>query len=172
MSRSSFLTFAVAVSLFAPAPASGEAPLAADPIAFFEGRTVGEGRLSAMMRKTRGVTVSSVGRVEPDGTLVVDQIVGEEGKPPRDRSWRIRAVSPGRYEGALTDATGPVTGTLTGDRLQLDFAIKGGLTVRQSLTFTADRMTAQNRMVVRKWGMKVATLEETIRKLEPTATAH
>lgn len=171
MDHRRIVSLALAASLVIPAAARGETPSQADPLAFFEGRTAGDGRIAAMMGRSRAVTVSSAGRVEPDGTLVVDQIVTEQGKPPRDRAWRIRETAPGRYVGTMTDATSPIAGKLERDRLTLDFRIKGGLAVRQSLTFASDGMSARNVMVVSKWGMKVARLDETIRRLDPPTIA-
>ncbi len=43
--------------------------------------------------------------------------------------------------------------------------MKGGLRVDQWLTLLRDARIAQNRMIVRKLGIAVATLDETIRKV-------
>lgn len=135
-----------------------------DAIAFFSGVSQGDGRLKIVMKGTRPVRVRSTGRVANDGTLILDQRIVEGNKPPRDRQWRIRAVAPGRYAGTLTDAVGPMTGTASGDRLHLAFRMKGGLKVDQRLTLAGDRRSARNIMTVRKFGITVARLDETIRK--------
>ena len=133
---------------------------------FFAGRTQGEGVLNVMMSGRRSVRVSSVGRREADGWIALDQDIAEEGKPARSRSWRLREVAPGRYSGTLTDAEGPVTGAATGNRLHLSFRMRGGMDVDQWLTLAADRRSARNVLRVRKFGMTVAALDETIRKLD------
>lgn len=42
--------------------------------------------------------------------------------------------------------------------------MKGGMRVDQWLTLSADGQVAQNHLIVRKLGVTIATLEETIRK--------
>jgi hypothetical protein len=44
--------------------------------------------------------------------------------------------------------------------------MKGGLGVDQQLTLQGDGRTLLNRMRVKKFGLEVATLKETIRKLD------
>ncbi len=137
------------------------------PVAqFFTGRTQGEGVLKVMMSGSRKVQVSSRGRREADGWIALDQTVREEGKPARTRSWRLREVAPGRYAGTLSDAAGPVTGRATGDRLHLSFTMRGGLDAEQWLTLAPGGRSARNVMVVSKFGVPVAALEETIRRVD------
>ncbi len=129
---------------------------------FFTGRTEGRATLRVIMRKPTPVAVHGMGRVESDGTLVLDQIVGEAGKPPKKRQWRIRETSPDHYAGTLSDATGGVTGVARGDHLVLRFTMKGGFRAKQFLTLRPDGQSAHNVMVVRKMGMTVAVLDEVI----------
>lgn len=133
---------------------------------FFNGRTEGAGQLRKMFGKRQPVRVRGRGRLEADGTLVLDQTVERPGMPSKDRQWRIRETSPGRYTGTLSDATGPVTGVVTGNRLQLSFRMKGGLDAQQALTLAPDGRSAHNILTVRKFGMVVATLDETITRLD------
>jgi len=134
-----------------------------DPLVFFDGLSRGEGRLKVAMRAGRLVDVRSEGHREGK-TLVLEQRVEEEGEPARDRTWRITEVSPGRYTGTLSDAAGPVTGETRGNRLHLSFRMKGGLKADQWLTLAPDGRSAHNIMKVRKLGITVATLDETIRR--------
>jgi hypothetical protein len=138
---------------------------AIDPIVFFTGRTEGEGTLSvAMQERPVTVRVRGIGRVDPDGTLVLDQRVREGSKPVKERQWRIRQIAPGRYAGTLSDADGPVSGELVGERLHLRFKMKGGLTADQWLALDPGGNSVRNVMTVRKLGVRVATLDETIRR--------
>ncbi|RZM32067.1 MAG: DUF3833 family protein [Sphingomonas sp.] len=132
---------------------------------FFAGRLDGLGTLKIVLHAPTTTHVSSVGHVVADGTLVLDQHIEQQGKPARDRQWRIRPLGNGRYTGTLTDASGPVTGEVEGNRLHLDFPMKGGVRVDQWLTLSSDAQVAQNHLIVRKLGVTVATLDETIRKL-------
>lgn len=129
---------------------------------FFTGKTEGRATLRVIMRKPAPVAVHGMGRVESDGTLVLDQIVEQAGKPLKKRQWRIRETSPDHYVGTLSDATGGVTGVVRGDKLVLRFTMKGGFRAKQFLTLRPDRKSAHNVMVVRKIGMTVAVLDEVI----------
>ncbi|KQU53206.1 hypothetical protein ASG67_10360 [Sphingomonas sp. Leaf339] len=136
-----------------------------DALRFFNGKTEGKGRFKVVLRAGHDVHVQGHGRMEGD-TLILDQIVTREGTAPKPRQWRIREVSPGRYTGTLTDAKGAITGETTGDRLHLAFTSTGGFKVEQWLTLAADGRSAQNRLTAKKFGITVATLDETIRKLD------
>lgn len=156
--------------LLGGAGAAEAAPAAAAPafnvVRFFEGRTEGQARLKVIFKPQRGVRVQSRGRVQPDGTLVLVQDIHEEGKPARTREWRMREVSPGRFSGTLTDAVGPVTGETQANRFHLRYPMKGGFQAEQWLTLQRDGRTVQNLLHVTKLKVRVATLEETIRKLD------
>ena len=168
MTPQSSLRAATMLALAAMPPVASPA-IAAPPNAFaqfFSGRTEGAGRLKIMMRRAVDVRVKSVGRIDRDGTLVLSQVVNEGAKPARSRTWRVRELSPGRFAGTLSDARGPVTGEVAGGRLHLAFTGTDGNGYQQWISFAADGRSARNTLTVRKYGMNVATLEETIRKLD------
>ena len=98
------------------------------------------------------------------GELVLDQVVTEGDKPLRQRQWRLTEVAPGRYEGTLSEAIGPVEARAEGNRLVITFTIKGGFAVRQELTLAPDGRSAANVLKVKKLGMTLAVLSEDIRK--------
>jgi hypothetical protein len=110
--------------------------------------------------------VESTGRSEADGSMSVRQTIAQGSKPPRVREWRIRSVSPGRYAGTLTDARGPVTAEKRGNALRIRFTMKGGLEAEQWLALQPGGRSAANVLHVRKFGLVVARLDETIRKLD------
>lgn len=161
------ILFALMLSACVPLPQQEAVNRAAPPfpvMTFFEGRTQGEGRLKILFRSAQAIRVESQSRQLADGTLLVEQRIQQQGKPLRTREWRIREVAPGHYAGALSDAAGPVSGTAEGGRLHLRFAMKGGLQADQWLTLAKDGRSAHNVMAVRKFGITVATLDETIRR--------
>ena len=151
------------------APRLPAAPVAAapqpvfDPLTFFTGTLTGEARLAKLFSKTVPVRVESNGRVV-DGALHLHQVVHEGDKPARERDWVIRQTGPGRYAGTLSDAAGPITGVVEGNRLILDFEMDGGLKAHQVLTLSSDGQRARNVMTIRKLGLRVAVLTEDIRK--------
>jgi Protein of unknown function (DUF3833) len=133
---------------------------------FFTGRTEGNGTLIVMMHGSRSVRVSGVGHRAADGAIGLEQSVEEQGKPARTRRWSLHEVAPGRFAGTLSEAAGPVTGTASGNRLHLSFAMRGGMQADQWLTLAADGRSTHNILRVSKLGLTVATLDETIRKLD------
>ena len=151
-----------------PPPATSSNPAAQrfDPIAFFDGRTEGDGRLKVAMSGSRRVHVAGEGRTAADGALTLVQRIEQEGKARRTRQWRLRPAGGGRYAGELTDAVGPVSGIVDRDRLHIRFAAKRGLGVEQWLTLEPGGRTVRNHLIVRKLGVVVATLDETIRKID------
>lgn len=153
------LTLLAVLCLAAPATAGF------DPIAFFKGKSQGEGVLKIIFQAPKTISVDSEGMSEPDGTLVLVQKVQEEGKAPRLRSWRLRRTSPTRFEGTLTDAAGPVVVDLIGGKARIRYTMKNRMSVEQWLTETSPR-TVANQMKVRRFGVIVARFDETIRKLD------
>jgi hypothetical protein len=165
--RAFLFTAPLFLAAFAPAPPQAASAMEAfDAIRFFNGKTEGQGVLKVALRSPTTLRVQSRGQIETDGTLSVRQVVSEGDKPARTREWRIRELSPGRYSGTLSDAAGPVAGEATGNRLHLRFRMKGGLDAEQWLTLAPGGRSVNNVMRVRKFGITVASLDETIRKLE------
>lgn len=150
------------LALLAAAPAAPTAPEH-----FFVGRTEGVGIVRMIMAGTHKVRDSSRGRLDKSGALILEQIVEEEGKPARRRSWRLVRAGGNRITGTISDAIGPVTGEIRGNVLHLKYrAREANAQVEQWITLHPNGRTASNRMVFRKWGLKAATLESTIRKLD------
>ena len=90
----------------------------------------------------------------------------QAGKPERVRRWNLRPISATRLTGTLSDATSPVSGELSGNRLHLAYRMKGGLAAEQFLYLQPDERTLLNRMTVRKFGLVVARVDERIFKSE------
>lgn len=133
-----------------------------DPVAFFTGRTTGEGRLKKLFTASQATHVVSVGKVDAGGALVLDQTVRIEGDKDRVRQWRLRKVSPARYEGTLSDARGPVVATLERGVLHIAYSDKDGFAFRQQVTLAPGGRQAHNVMKVRRFGLTIATVDETI----------
>lgn len=144
-------------------PPAGSAAL--EPTVFFAGRTHGDGELNKLFSRPVKVSVDSVGRMQDD-TLILDQTIREGDKPPRVRHWTMRRVVQNVYSGTLTEAIGPVRVTLAGAHADIRYTMKGGLHVKQQLALQTDGKTVLNRLEVMKFGAPVATLTETIRKLD------
>lgn len=161
-----YLTTLPLVLATACVPAPPLAPVSPAPvfdaIAFFDGRAEGVASLKVIFKSAHSIRVHSHGVRQPDGSLVLDQIVEEAGKKPRKRQWRIRETSPNHYAGTLSDAASPITGETQGNRLHLHFTMKGGMDTNQWLTLSPNGQSAHNILVVRKFGLTLAVLDETI----------
>ena len=154
---------AIAAALALPgAAAPAQQPF--DPVAFFTGLTHGKGALKELIGKEKRTTTESNGHVDQDGWLVLDQKVLVEGDPVRQRRWRLKLVSPGKYSGTLSDAKGPVQADVTAQSVRIRYTMKDGIRVDQLLTPLPGGQAVDNRATFHKWGMKVATLKERIEK--------
>ncbi len=134
-----------------------------DPVAFFTGDTRGNGTLDPIVGKTVPVTVESRG-VRQGDTLTLTQRIVEGTKPPRTRVWTIRTLPSGGYLSTLTDAKGMVSIDLRGPRAYLGYTTPSGIKIKQELALQPDGSTILNRLEAYKFGIRVATLHETIRK--------
>jgi hypothetical protein len=159
-----FLTPAVLLAAIAPAAAAREGGKT-EPLSFFEGRTEMLSTIKVVTKKPYRSRTLGRGQILPDGSLALLQQVQEDGKPPLERRWRIRRVADGRFQGTMSDAAGPVTVQEVNGKYQFRFKIKGGLDVDQWLTPQAGGRIAHSRTTVKKFGIRVATSEGTIRKL-------
>ena len=156
LSLSPILALLVALQA-APAPSALER--------FFAGRTEGTGSVRVILSGTSAVRTQGRGRILPDGSLTLDHVVHQDGEPERRRTWHMRRSGPGRYTGTISDARGPVTGEVQGNRLHVTYRTREGYAVDQWITFNSDGRTASNQMTFRRMGVRVATLQETIRRI-------
>ena len=134
------------------------------PQAFFSGKTVGEGTLDIAFSQPRHTHVEGRGEVRKNGTLILVQRVEEGEKPPRMRTWHIRPAGAGNFQGTLSDADGPISANVRGNVLHIRFKGKDGLDNEQWLYLQPGGRVARNRLVVSKFGIRLATLDETITK--------
>jgi hypothetical protein len=161
------LAIALAGCVASPTPpqvSAAQPPFA--PIAFFSGHTEGRGLLKVFASRARSVHVMGTGRIGPDGTLNLTQRVEQDGKKPRTRTWSIKGDRNEGYESVLSDASGPVLVTVESGRLHIRFRAKGDLRIEQWLALDPGERVARNHLVVRKFGIRVATLDETISKID------
>jgi hypothetical protein len=145
--------------------ASAAPPPALDMTAFFTGRSHADNDLKVAFKRSVRLVVDSIGGKGDRGDFVLIDQVQEGDKPPRERKWIMRPTGPNRYSGTLSDAVGPVAISVTGDRAAIRYEMKGGLKVDQQLQLRADG-TLANHVVVKKFGLTLATVDGTIRKLD------
>ena len=148
------------------APAEEHARPAFHPLRFFEGRTESQGEVRIILKSPHAIRAHGQGRIGADGALTLVQDVQEEGKPPLKRIWHIRETAPGRYAGTVSDATSPLKLELVDGRFHMKFKMKGSLGIDQWLTAAPDGRSVHNKVTVRKFGITVAHIEETTRKID------
>ena len=153
---------AAQVQLRAATPAAGRD---FDPAVFLTGATESRGSLKKVFSSAQATHVTGFGTMRADGFLVIDQTVNIEGEKTTNRHWEIRQAKPGTFSGTISDAKGPVTAVISGNRMQIRYKTRDGLSVQQLLTAAPDGQSIHNAMKIRKFGIVFATVDETIRKL-------
>lgn len=133
---------------------------------FFVGRTESVGTIDTVMARPHNVRARTTGRMESGGVLVLDQVVEEQGKPARRRIWRLRRDASGAITGTINDARGPVTGEIRGNVIHLRYRSIEGPSVEQWLTLQPGGASVRNRMIFRRFGLRVATVEDVSRRVD------
>ena len=159
-----FLSLALYGCAGHPGPLRAADDIRFDPIRYFSAPTEGVGTLHKLVGRPVPIRVLSTGHGNLDRLTVV-QSIREGAKSPRQRTWTIRRVDDGRYAATLTDATGPVSVTVRNGSAFIHYRMKGGLVVDQQLALQTNSMVLCNRLSVRKFGIRVAWVNETIRRL-------
>ena len=157
------MRLAVAAILLAAA-----APAAAEPFdieAFFTGRTHADNDLKIVFHSAHKLIVDSIGHREGNQFVQIDTL-HEEGKPVRIRKWVTHQMTPGHFTGTLSDSTGPVDIVVKGNTTTIRYTMKGGLNIVETMQLQRDGRTLSNTAIARKFGLRFATVEGTIRKLD------
>lgn len=149
-----------------PDPLPADATLRLNPIQFFAGQSEGSATLMKLFGGTEPVEVASHGVTDKHGRLILDQQIREGEQSPRKRRWIMQRISANRFTGSLTDADGAVAVQTSGPRAFIDYRMKNGLDVNQELALQTGGKVVLNRLTVSKFGIPVATVRETIRKLD------
>ena len=134
-----------------------------DPIRFFAGHTHGEATLHVITGASHHVSIDSRGKLAPPRGLILDQTIREQDKPARVRRWVLAPAGPNRWTGTLTDADGPVEVVRTDRDVAIRYRMHDGSKVEQHLQQPADGLV-RNHLTVSKYGLRVATLDEVVRK--------
>jgi Protein of unknown function (DUF3833) len=159
-----FATLVGLVAAASPAAAADKPRL--DMVAFFTGHTRTENVLRVVLHKPVPLIVESVGGKGDKGDFVMIDTVHEGDKPVQTRKWIMRSAGPNHMTGTLTDAMSPVDMVLSGDTAVIRYKMKGGLNIEQRLQVQADGKTLSNHVVAKKFGVRFARVDGTVRKLD------
>ena len=137
-----------------------------DMLAFFAGHSHADNVIKIALHGPHKLIVDSIGGRNKEGEFVLIDNVQEEGKPPRKRTWVMHPNGPDHFTGSLSDAKGPVDVSVSGRTATISYTMKeGGLKVVQLLSLNRDG-TLANHVIARKFGLKFAQVDGTIRKLD------
>jgi hypothetical protein len=159
-------TAILALAGAAAAAAPPTAPAKLDMTTFFTGRTRAENLIKAAFHGDHKLIVDSVGGRNKEGEFIQFDTVQEEGKPVRKRTWAIHALGPDHFTGSLTDAAGPVDVTVAGRGATIRYVMHdGNLNIVQQLALQPNG-TLANHVTAKKFGITVAHVDGTIRKID------
>ena len=82
------------------------------------------------------------------------------------RRWVLGNAGPSQWQGSLTDASGPVRVKSSKNSGVIRYRMNNGMDVEQQLRLQPGGRMLLNRLTVTKFGVRVAWLDETIRKLD------
>jgi hypothetical protein len=146
-------------------PSTVESPVLR-PEVFFAGRTQGKGTLGLLTGRRRTLQVEGEGHTENDGSFRLDQVVTFEDGTVEKRTWRLVGADAGTYTATLSDAAGPVSAEVTGNRFHLRYLLrKPAVYMEQWLYLQPDGRTVLNLATVTVLGIPWARLTEEITRI-------
>jgi hypothetical protein len=162
------MRLALATIAFAVAAPAAAEERKLDMLAFFTGKSHADNVMKIALHGPKKLIVDSIGGRNKEGEFVLIDTVREEGKPVRTRTWVMRAANgAGHYTGVLSDAAGPVDIVVSGDSATVRYVMKEGrLSVVQQMRLQPDGKALSNHVDVKRFGLKFARADGTIRKLD------
>jgi hypothetical protein len=151
-------------SALPPSAFAGGTP-AMRPEIFFAGPT----RSSGVLENRSGVPTSRLqvegcGKTLADGSFRLDQIVHFSTGKPEVRIWLVHRIDAHRYEGTLTDASGPVKAEAYGNLFHVLYPMASpiGGQLEEWMYLQPDGKTVMNETTIFVFGVVAAHLAERI----------
>ena len=160
------LAVAVAIALLTGSASAAPEEPKLELTQFFNGRSHADNILKIVFHGPTKLIVDSVGGKGDRGDFVLIDTVHEGDKPVRTRKWVMHPAGSNHFTGALSDAIGPVDIVVSGDSATIRYTMKGGLSVVQQMRLQADGRTLSNHVEARKFGLKFARVDGTVRKID------
>lgn len=137
-----------------------------DPVAFFSGRTHGEGALEVRFGKRRELSVEGNGYRTPDGSFQLDQTITYADGAVETRRWVLKQRDATSWTATLSDASGTVSAEATGNLFHLRYQIRSPrVFMEQWLYLQPDGQSVLNLAEVTVLGVPYARLSETITRV-------
>jgi Protein of unknown function (DUF3833) len=138
-----------------------------DMLDFFTGKTHADNVMKIALQGSKSLVVDSIGGKGDRGDFVLIDTVNEQGKPVRTRKWIMHPAGPSHFTGSLSDAIGPVDIVINGDSATIRYLMRDGhVNIVQQIQLQPGGKSLSNHVVARKFGMVVAHIDGTIRKLD------
>jgi hypothetical protein len=138
---------------------------AMNPLAFLTGSSHGAGTIKVIFKGTEPLHVFRHGSDDGRGGIILEQSVRQGNEPLSIRRLELRPTSATTLTGSLTpDAIGPVRGSASANELKLAYSMKGGLAALQTLALQQGGRVLLNHVIIKKFGLTVATIDEVITK--------
>lgn len=151
-------------SLEPPAFAGAEPEL--DPVAYFEGPTVSWGVFEDAGRPTRRFKGDLVGHREGNALVLMQRIRFDDGST-RQRRWRMWRAGPHEFHATAPGVIGVARGEAYGNAFRWDYVLQVDADNRLTrvrmqhwMYLAGDGRTLVNRVVIRKFGIRVAEVTE------------
>jgi hypothetical protein len=162
---------AIAFAIAALLPAAAATPASADFLLekYFAGRTVADGRFSAITGLRRDFKVVLNGRWNGSTLTLVEDFVYADGERDR-KTWRFTKTGPNTYKGTREDVVGETLVTVKGDTARFSYQVYLDPENRKNLVRFYDTMTlhddgtVQNKALVTKFGLPVGTTRVDFRR--------
>jgi hypothetical protein len=157
---------AAAALLMLGATAAADPAPRLDMTGFFTGKTHADNIIKIALHGPHKLIVDSIGGRNKEGEFVLIDTVQEEGKPTRKRVWAMHPVGPDHFTGTLSDAIGPVDVAVSGNSATISYVMRDGhLKITQQLQLQPNG-TLANHVMAKKFGLKFAEVDGTIRKVD------
>lgn len=135
------------------------------------GRILADGALTTLTGDETKFTARIDGSWDGRVLTLVEDFDFADGTKDR-KTWRLTKIGPGRYTGTREDVIGEATAFQDGAGVRLEYVInmdtpagKMDLTFRDLLYLQPDG-SIRNLAVVSKWGLRVARVDLTMRKMD------
>lgn len=107
--------------------------------------------------------MTGIGKIDRDGTFVLQQEITYNDGAIDDRSFRIRRLNDHDYTGTLTGVPGRVSARVDGNTFHVRYLIRHpAVYMEQWIYLQPDGRTALNHSTVKVLGIPVAQLSEVI----------
>ena len=158
------MKLAAAALILLAAGAAAEPDPKLDMTGFFTGRTHADNVIRIALHSPHKLIVDSVGGKNREGEFTLIDTFQEDGKPVRKRTWAMHPMGSDHFTGSLSDAIGPVDVTVSGSSATIRYTMKeGGLKIVQQLQLQPNG-TLSNHVIAKKFGIKFAQVDGTVRK--------